>query len=147
MERSINHRLFFNQAPAEVWEYLTRPELIELWLMKSDIKPLVGHEFQFRTNPLPQFNFDGIINCKVLEVIPFKKLSYSWKGGNNGKVTLDSIVVWTLLAKDGGTELELVHTGFDGAENLMMYTVMNDGWLRNMQKIPVLINEAKQDNQ
>ena len=144
MNKSINHRLFFNQAPSEVWEYLTRPELIELWLMKNDFQPVVGRQFQFRTNPLPKFDFNGIAYCTVLEIVPFKKLSYSWKGGpGDGRITLDSVVVWTLHAKDNGTELELVHSGFKEMENFMMFNAMNDGWLRNMNKIIGLLNDAK----
>ena len=148
MEKSINHRLFFNQAPSEVWEYLTRSELIELWLMKNDFQPIVGHEFQFRHNPLPDFNFNGIVNCKVLEIVPLKKLSYSWKGeGTDGNISLDSIVVWTLQEKDGGTELQIMHTGFTDQQHPMAFAAMNNGWLQNMQKIPVLIDKAKQHNQ
>ena len=79
MTKSIHHTLFFPNPPSAVWEYLTNSELMELWLMKNDFKPIVGHEFQFITSPLPNLNFDGIVYCKVLEVIPNKKLIYSWK--------------------------------------------------------------------
>ncbi len=144
MEKSINQTSFFEQKPSEVWEYLTRPELMELWLMKNDFQPILGHEFQFRHNPLPNFNFSGIVYCKVLEIVPHKKLSYSWKGGGmDGKITLDSIVEWTLHEKDNGTELQLVHTGFTDQLHPMVYQIMNDGWRQNTQKIPVLIKEEK----
>ncbi len=146
MEKSINQILFVNRTPSEVWEYLTRPELMELWLMKNDFQPVLGHEFQFRHNPLPNFNFSGIVYCKVLEIVPLKKLSYSWKGGGtDGTITLDSVVVWTLVEKDNGTELQLVHTGFTDQLHPMVYSIMNDGWRQNTQKIPVLINNAKHD--
>lgn len=72
MTYSINHTLVFPNPPAAVWEYLTNSELMQLWLMKNDFQPVVGHDFQFKTNPLPNFNFDGIVYCKVLEVIPYK---------------------------------------------------------------------------
>ena len=85
MPNSINHKLFFPNPPAAVWEYLTNSELMELWLMKNDFKPIVGHEFQFKTNPMPGFDFDGNIYCKVLEIVPNKKLIYSWKGGPRRK--------------------------------------------------------------
>ena len=144
MQKTINHTIYFSQAPEEVWEYLTRPELLELWLMKSDIQPIAGSQFQFWTKPLPNFDFDGNIYCMVLEVIPFQKLSYSWKGGpGDGRITLDSVVVWTLIPKGNGTELQLSHSGFKEIENMFMYTVMSDGWLRNMNKIIELINIAK----
>jgi len=144
MQKSINHKIFFSQSPEEVWEYLTKAELMELWLMKNDFQPVVGRQFRFWTNPMPKFDFDGMVYCTVLEIIPFKKLSYSWEGGpGNGKITLDSVVVWTLHPKENGTELHLAHSGFSEAENLAIFTIMNDGWLKNMKKIADLINTVK----
>ena len=144
MEKTINHKIFVPHAPEEVWEYLTKPELIELWLMKNDFQPTVGHQFRFTSRPLPAFDFDGNIYCTVMEVTPFTKLSYSWKGGpGDGRITLDSVVEWTLRPKDNGTELEIVHNGFKILENMMMFTAMNEGWLKNMNKIEGLINTAK----
>jgi len=143
MQKIINHKVFFSQTPEEVWAYLTRPELVELWLMKTDIQPTEGHQFQFWTRPMPNFDFDGNAYCTVLEVVPFQKLSYSCKGGpGDGRITLDSVVVWTLLKKDNGTELELVHSGFKEVENMLMYNIMNEGWLKNMNKIGELIKAS-----
>src|SRR5690242_15330839 len=140
MQKTINHKIFFTQAPEEVWEYLTRPELMELWLMKNDFQPTVGHQSQFTTNPIPKFDFDGNIYCTVMEVTPFTKLSYSWKGGpGDGRITFDSVVEWTLHPKDNGTELEILHSGFKIMENLMIFNAMNDGWWKNMNKITELI--------
>jgi len=144
MSNSINHTLFFPNKPEVVWEYLTNSELLQLWLMKNDFKPIVGHEFQFKTNPLPKFDFDGVVFCKVLEIIPNKKLVYSWKGGpGNGVITMDSTVVWTLQKKDNGTELNLQHSGIKGFEKLPIFNAMYQGWLENMQKIYQLINKTK----
>jgi len=141
MMSSIKHQYFFPNPPEIVWEYLTNAELMELWLMKNDFHPLVGHEFQFRTGPLPNMNFDGVVYCKVLEIVPFEKLSYSWKGGpGEGKITLDSVVVWTLQRKDNGTELLLDHSGFNEATNAIMFAAMNNGWISNIRKIDSLIN-------
>ena len=138
MTKSIQHTLFFAHPTAAVWEYLTNAELMAQWLMKNDFQPVVGHEFQFRTGPLPKFDFDGIAYCKVLEIVPLKKLSYSWKGGPEvGKITLDSLVVWTLAEKEGGCELHLVHSGFKETDNFAIYAAMNDGWIRSQRVQPV----------
>lgn len=144
MKNSINHRFFFPHPVEKVWEYLTNPELMAQWLMKNDFQPVVGHDFQFRTNPIPQLNFDGIFYCKVLEIIPFKKLSYTWNAGpGEGRITLDSVVVWKLEATEKGTELFLEHTGFSEPDNLTMYAALKDGWLKNLQKIAERLNAAK----
>jgi uncharacterized protein YndB with AHSA1/START domain len=145
MSKTITQTMFYKHPAADVWDYLTRPELIEQWLMKNDFEPTVGHEFTFTTRPLPQFDFDGVMNCKVLEVAPCKKLSYTWKGGNEGRITLDSVVVWTLTEKNGGTELRLEHTGFTEA-NVAAFGAMNDGWYRNIRKIDELLNVKKNGN-
>jgi uncharacterized protein YndB with AHSA1/START domain len=145
MTKRIQHKFYYPHPPEVVWEYLTKAELIEQWLMENDFQPIVGHDFQFRTKPMPNFNFNGIVYCKVLEIVPFKKLSYSWKGGpGDGKITLDSVVEWKLQLKDNGTELFLDHSGF--MESVNIYSLMNEGWLKNMQKISELINTAKHGN-
>jgi len=141
MNESIHHSIFFAHSPEMVWDYLTKPELIKLWLMESDFKPVKGAAFQFRTKPMPNYNFNGIVNCEVLEIIPKKKLVYTWKGGDNdGNISLDSIVTWTLIKKENGTELVLDHSGFMGKE-VSMFSIMNAGWLRNMQLINELIKK------
>lgn len=143
MAASIKHQLFFPHPPGSVWEYLTNSELMELWLMKNDFKPIVGHEFQFRTNPHPDVDFGGIFYCKVLEIVPFKKLSYSWKTGpGDGSTTIDSIVHWELQPQDNGTLLLLDHNNFAVMENLPLFNSMIDGWLRNMHKIANSLNKT-----
>ncbi|MDB5017279.1 MAG: hypothetical protein JWQ84_2111 [Mucilaginibacter sp.] len=144
MKKSIEHQFFFPHPPEAVWEYLTKPELMEQWLMKNDFQPIVGVDFQFRTNPIPGLDFDGIFYCKVLEIVPFKKLSYSWKSGpGEGEITLDSVVVWKLQPTDKGTELFLEHSGFAKKENLNFYNGLTDGWLKNIHKIADRLNAAK----
>ena len=143
MTKSIKHQVFFPHPPEAIWEYLTRPELMEQWLMKNDFQPIVGLDFQFRTNPIPSLDFDGIFYCKVLEIVPFKKLSYSWKSGpGDDEITLDSVVVWKLEPKDKGTELFLEHSGFAKKENLNFYNGLTHGWLEKFQKISELLNAA-----
>ena len=143
MAGNIKHQFFFPHRPEQVWEYLTRAELMELWLMPNDFLPIPGHEFQFRIKPMPQLDFDGIVYCKVLEIVPHQTLSYSWKSGpGSGKIELDSIVVWKLIPKDNGTELLLEHSAFRGFENLNMFSALNGGWFQNIQKIAELIKAA-----
>jgi uncharacterized protein YndB with AHSA1/START domain len=119
MKQEIAHTYFFRQSPGEVWEYLTRSELIEQWLMKTDFQPVVGHQFRFACN--------NITDCEVLEVIPNKLLSYSWKVKNeNEETTVDSKVTWTLSEVEGGTKLHLQHGGFTLLEDTLSH---NSGWI------------------
>lgn len=141
MAKIIKHQFFFPHAPAMVWEYLTQSELMAQWLMKNDFQPIVGFDFQFKTGPIPSLDFDGIFYCKVLEIVPFEKLSYSWKSGpGEGKITLDSVVIWKLEQKDKGTEVFLEHSGFAKKENLDFYNGLLHGWAEKFPKIDQLLN-------
>lgn len=144
MTKTIKHTIFYSHKPEAVWEYLTKPELIAQWVMPNDFKPVVGHEFQFKTKPMAQFNFDGIFHCKVLELVPNKKLVYTWNGGPApGKQTLESKVVWVLNAKDNGTELSLEHSGSATDEVMLpIFSAMDSGWLGNIKKIGELLKTA-----
>jgi uncharacterized protein YndB with AHSA1/START domain len=129
MQKDIRHEWFFDSPPEKVWEALTDPELLARWLMKNDFRPVVGHRFRFITNPRVKIGFDGVIYCEVLEVAPLRRLVYSWKGGpGEGRITLDSVVSWTLTPKDDGTVLLLEQTGFRGLQNYISYLIMNKGW-------------------
>lgn len=63
----------------------------------------------------------------------------------NGKITVDSLVVWTLIAKDNGTELLLDNTGFKEMENFAIFSAMEEGWPKHIQRIVENINAAKHD--
>lgn len=140
MKQEINHKYFFKQSPKEVWDYLTKPELLSTWLMDNDFIPIAGHKFHFRDSSKMDCKHGGIAYCEVLEVIPYKHLSYSWKSGNrNGEITVDSVVVWTLTEKDGGTELQLQHGGFTLLEDLILHT---NGWNTIINRLAQLLNTS-----
>ncbi|WCT13214.1 SRPBCC family protein [Mucilaginibacter jinjuensis] len=144
MKKVIKHQFFYPHAPELVWEYLTNSELMSQWLMKNDFQPIVGFDFQFRTGPIPNLNFDGIFYCKVLEIVPHKRLSYSWNSGpGDGEINLESVVIWQLEPKDNGTVVYLEHSGFEKEENLTMYNGLLQGWLEKFEKIAKLINATE----
>ena len=144
MPTVIQHQLFFPHSPETVWKFLTDKTLIAQWLMNNDFEPRLGYDFQFTSRPAPQIDFDGIAYCKVLEIVPAKKLVYSWKcGPGKGKITLDSTVTWTLEKVTGGTQLYLMQTGFKELENYNIYAAMNDGWKKHMNMILEQINTEK----
>jgi uncharacterized protein YndB with AHSA1/START domain len=141
MKKTIEQQFFFPHSPEVVWEYLTKAELLQQWLMPNNFKPQLGYEFEFTTKPIPSLDLDGIMYCKVLEIVPFKRLTYTWKAGSgNGDISLDTIVEWTLVVKGNGTELQLKHSGFKEIENLNIYNGMTGGWMQNIQKIANLLN-------
>jgi hypothetical protein len=52
MADEIRHQFFFPHRPEQVCEYLTRAELMKLWLMPNNFLPILGHDFQFGIMPL-----------------------------------------------------------------------------------------------
>ncbi len=105
--QSISMEFDLPHAPAKVWRALTEPALLAKWLMPTDMQPVVGKAFTFKTTP--NLEWDGTVSCEMQEIEPLKRLRYSWGGGG-----LDStMVTWTLTpTKAGGTLLHLEHSGF-----------------------------------
>jgi uncharacterized protein YndB with AHSA1/START domain len=125
------------QSPEKVWKALTSAELISRWLMPNDFEPVVGKRFTFKTQPMG--DWDGVVHCQVLEVVPLRRLAYSWRGGSdvNAKYgsRLDSVVTWTLQPEGGGTRLRMVHAGFRSPDNDFAYDAMSSGWGRIIARI------------
>jgi uncharacterized protein YndB with AHSA1/START domain len=126
---SIDLHFDFPDPPATVWRALTEPALLEAWLMPNDIAPIVGHKFNFRTQPIGDWN--GIVDCEVMEVVPEKKLSYTWLGGSENDDAyghkLDTLLTFTLTPNaDGGTHLHLIHEGFQADD--YAFKMLGQGW-------------------
>ena len=96
-------------APAKVWRALTDPALLAAWLMPNDFLPKVGHRFTFKAPPIR--DWDGTVECEVLELEPQTRLAYSWAGGV-GAWRIDTVVRWQLEPTPRGTRLLLEHSGF-----------------------------------
>lgn len=114
-----------------VWKALTNGALVGRWLMPPNgFAPVVGTDFTFQTTAGGAW--DGVIHCRVLEVEPPVRLSYSWRGGhpdNSGYgASLDTLVTWLLSAVEGGARLRLVHSGFVMPRNETAYRKMSVGW-------------------
>jgi uncharacterized protein YndB with AHSA1/START domain len=145
MERDLVIKWYFPHPTEKVWECLINPELVSQWLMKNDFKPIVGHKFNFHTKPIPKMGFDGIVYCEVLEIIPLRKLVYSWKGGPKPGVTgLDTLLTWTSSPENKGTKIVLEHTGFKGWKNFIASVFMESGWKKGIpRRMGKVLNEMK----
>ena len=111
----------FPHAPETVWKVLTTGELISSWLMGvTGFKPVKGSHFSFATKA--DGEWDGVIRCEVLEVVPNHRLVYTWRSGYETSTCyvsrLDTVVTWILEKNDGGTRLRLVHSGFEMPKNV-----------------------------
>jgi len=116
--------------PEKIWRALTEGALLKEWLMDNDFQPVVGHKFTFRSTPRP--NWNGVIECEVLAVEPSKRLSYSW-----GSLGLGTVVVWTLVATEGGTLVRMEQSGF-GPDREANYKGAKYGWQKfigNLERV------------
>ena len=129
VERDLPH------PPEKVWRALTQSALIEDWLMQNDFEPRVGHKFNFRATPMP--NWNGVVDCEVLIVEPQKQLSYSWNVGDEAANGLKSVVTLTLTPTVTGTHLRMEQSGFRSDED-NNYRGASFGWQRftaNLERV------------
>lgn len=125
----------FPHPPEKLWRALTEGPLVAQWMMKNDFQPTVGRRFQFRSDPVP--NWDGVIDCEVMAVEPLKRLSYSW-----GTMGLESVVLFTLTPTAGGTHLRMEHSGFRPDQEAA-YKGATYGWQRFLGEMEKVVAELK----
>jgi uncharacterized protein YndB with AHSA1/START domain len=103
---SISFEFDLHHSPEKVWRALTDPVLLAEWLL-----PVVGLELEpgaaFTFKAPPQPGWDGIVNCRFLEIEAQRKLSWRWVVGD-----IDTVVTFTLTPTASGTRLSLVQSGF-----------------------------------
>jgi uncharacterized protein YndB with AHSA1/START domain len=131
---SIVREVVYAHPPERVWAALTDPEALGLWLMPNDFRPVVGHEFTFRTKPGP--GFDGIVRCRVLELEPPSRMAWSWRGG-----PVDTVVRFELEPVEGGTRLRFEQSGFAGLQGNLVRLILGAGF-RTMyrRKLPAYLD-------
>jgi len=110
----------FPHPPQKLWRALTESPLLAQWLLRNDFEPVAGRRFQFRRDPMP--NWNGVIDCEVSVVEPLKELSYSWVA-----MGLETVVRWTLTPAEGGTHLRMEQSGF-GPDREANYKGAKYGW-------------------
>jgi len=110
---------------AKVWKALTDVNQMRQWYFDlKDFKPEVGFEFEFVVEH--EGNTYHHL-CRVIEVIPQKKIAYTWRyKGEPG----DSLVTIELFAEGDKTRLKLRHSGIETFPKTPAYTRQNfeAGW-------------------
>ena len=115
----------FNAAVTRVWEALTNVDQMRQWYFDlKDFMPEIGFEFEFVVEH--EGNTYHHL-CKVTEVIPQKKIAYTWRyKGEPG----DSLVTFELFPEGSKTRLKLTHTGIETFPKTPAYARENfeAGW-------------------
>ena len=103
---AISFEVDLPHGPEKVWRALTDPVLLAEWLLPVlDLKLVPGAAFTFKAQPQP--GWDGIVNCRFLEIEANRKLSWAWVVGD-----IDTVVTFTLAPTASGTRSSLVQSGF-----------------------------------
>ena len=121
--------------PAKIWRALTQPHFIEAWLMQNDFAAEVDRPFTLRAEPRGDWN--GVIDCRVLEMEPEKRLCYTWDSGN-GPLRIASTVTWTLTPSGAGTLLRMEQSGFR-SEQVQNFEGAKYGWRNFFAKLEELL--------
>ncbi len=98
----------FSARIEKVWKAITDKDEMEKWYFDlEEFNPEVGFEFQFYAGDEKK---QWLHVCKVTEVIPEKKLTYSWRYEGYTGI---SFVTFELFNEGEKTRLRLTHTGLE----------------------------------
>ena len=115
----------FNAPIAQVWKALTDVDQMREWYFDlKEFRPQIGFEFEFVVEHEGN-SYHHL--CKVTEVIPEKKIAYTWRyKGEPG----DSLVTFELFPERNKTRLKLTHTGIETFPKMPAYARKNfeAGW-------------------
>src|SRR5215468_1423166 len=115
----------FNAPVARVWKALTDVDQMREWYFDlKEFKPQVGFEFEFVVEHEGN-SYHHL--CRVTDVIPEKKIAYTWRyKGEPG----DSLVTIELWPDGEKTRLKLTHTGIETFPKTPAYARKNfeAGW-------------------
>src|SRR5437868_14962750 len=98
----------FNAPIETVWKAITDKNQMKQWYFDlAEFKPEVGFEFQFKGGKDDRIYLHL---CKIIEVIPGKKLTHSWRYQGYEGI---SYVSFELFAEGNRTRLRLTHEGLE----------------------------------
>ncbi len=105
----------------KVWQSLTDPAALSVWLEENDFEPRVGKRFVLRSRR-PGPGSRGLIECEVLELDRPRKMVWSWIHNEGDTPTR---VEFQLEKIASGSRLTLSHTG---EIDDLIGTRLRDGW-------------------
>ena len=110
----------FNAPDGKVWQALTDVDQMRQWYFDlKEFRPEAGFEFEFVVEHEGN-SYHHL--CKVTEVIPQKKIAYTWRyKGEPG----NSLVTFELFGEGEKTRLRLTHEGIESFPKTPAYARKN----------------------
>jgi uncharacterized protein YndB with AHSA1/START domain len=98
-----------NASIEVVWKAITEKDQMKQWYFDlAAFRAEVGFEFEFIGGPEDGIQYQHV--CQVTEVIPERKLTYSWRYEGYDGI---SYVTFELTAEGQSTHIKLTHTGLE----------------------------------
>lgn len=112
--RDIDIQLQIENSIEQVFEAWLKPDLLERWLTrKANVQPAVGGAYELFWDPEhPDQN--STRGCRITDLVPNSEISFNWKGPEEFADLMGdrTQVIVRLEAREGGTFLRFVHTGW-----------------------------------
>jgi uncharacterized protein YndB with AHSA1/START domain len=123
----------YNATPARLFQAWSDPKALPEWFLPAPNMKAIVHDFNFTVGGDFKINVqdpdgkDNIAEGKFVEIIPNQKISMTWQWTHS---TMDhnnhsSILTILFAAKDGGTELTLMHEKLESEDDVKNHT---EGW-------------------
>ena len=134
----LTKTIYLKAKRETVWAYLTEADKLARWFHESD------HDLDTPDTDYALLMESGNKGCwgKVLEVDPPNRLVYTfthdWLKGYETRVE------WNLEELDGGTQLQMTHTGLDKSEAdpFAMLSDHDKGWDEHFQRLRMVAGTA-----
>ena len=115
-ETAISKAKIIQATPNVVFNALTEPKKITEWFQEEAILDKVGGKISLVTRKEihPDWNLDKdyYMNGTIMEFVPNKRLSYSWKF-DNSPAFAETVVTWdSEPINSDKTRVKLEHVGF-----------------------------------
>jgi len=131
MTYDIIKTIFIKASPEVVWKYLTDKDKLDTWFHEAAENLTKGKEYSLLSRDRPG---EHLLGGKVLEFNPPHRLvttfTHQWMNH------VDTLVTWDLFPIEGGTRLQLTHSGFEKtADPFALAQDHDEGWDEHLTKL------------
>ncbi len=125
MPSEITRSIMIDAPAALIFEALTTEAELAQWMPRSaKIDARVGGEYEFNFYWAAK-KVETTARGRVVELVPNRKVSYTFASSEDPPGTPPSLVTWTIEeCSDGKSRVTLVHSGIDAASCLKR----SQGW-------------------
>ena len=111
---TVKKEIVLQASREKVWKFIATPEGLASWLMESDFSPEKDIEFTFRGEANEEW--DGRIYCRILDIVPNERISFTWNANDIQGETVVVIELEQIEDDEACTRLRLIHSNFESAK-------------------------------